>query len=123
MNRGTLEKSHLTMGLHLFTEKVFKGKLTKFWSMVYKNRVIRETFVIYSYISVSNFDMRETCPYSEFSWNVLKRTRKTPNTGTFYAVIHMPVFSSKSCFPLPSTVSRQFYLMYLVFLATFRSVM
>ena len=47
-NRATLEKSHLTMGLHLFTEKVFKGKLTKFWSMVYKNRVIRETIVIYS---------------------------------------------------------------------------
>ena len=36
--------------------------------------------------------MRKKCPYSEFFWSAFSRirTKKTPNTDTFYAVLNRP---------------------------------
>ena len=61
----------------------------------------RESTVQYSYTQDST--LRKKCPYSEFFWSVFSRirtecrkirTRKTPNTDSFYAEQVIEIFKS-----------------------------
>ena len=68
----------------IFVKKLLIRCLTGFWVSLYLPYTSNGLLVLAP---------RKKCPYLEFSWSAFSRnrTKKTPNTDTFYKVLGLPV--------------------------------